>query len=140
MGRSCEAIRAEGDHARSPISRTPGASVAGHVGFMAAIGKADASRVPIMGCIYTAAILAFRAARSVLAIILLLKAFSVPACALVALLEIGPKIRKLPVAAPELGADGGTCIFGRIRGHLQEGLDFGDAQRRLLPRREAVSC
>ena len=112
---------------------------AGNVGVMAATNEeVDAAQFPIVAYVYAAVILlvllAFRSIRSVLCIVLPLAAVSVLAYALMALIGIGLKVSTLPVVAlgVGVGVDYGIYIFGRIRGHLREGVPFAEAYERAL--------
>ena len=112
---------------------------AGNVGVMAATNEeVDAAQFPIVGYVYAAVILlillAFRSLRSVLCVVLPLAAVSVLAYALMALVGIGLKVSTLPVVAlgVGVGVDYGIYIFGRIRGHLRQGVSFAEAYERAL--------
>ncbi len=107
---------------------------AGNVGVMAATNEeVDAAQFPIVGYVYAAVILlvllAFRSIQSVLCVVLPLAAVSVLAYALMALIGIGLKVSTLPVVAlgVGVGVDYGIYIFGRIRGHLHNGVPFPKA-------------
>ena len=67
-------------------------------------------------------------------IIVPLAVVSLLAYALMALLEIGLKISTLPVVAlgVGIGVDYGIYIYGRLRAHLAQGLDFAAAYERTL--------
>ena len=67
-------------------------------------------------------------------IIVPLAAVSLLAYGLMAILEIGLKISTLPVVAlgVGIGVDYAIYIYGRLRTHLDQGLDFADAYERTL--------
>ena len=112
---------------------------AGNVGVMAATNEeVEASQFPILGYVYAAVIalclLSFRSVGATVCIIVPLAVVSLLAYALMALLEIGLKISTLPVVAlgVGIGVDYGIYIYGRLRAHLAEGLDFAAAYERTL--------
>ncbi len=112
---------------------------AGNVGVMAATNEeVEASQFPILGYVYAAVIvlclLSFRSVAATVCIIVPLAMVSLLAYALMALLEIGLKISTLPVVAlgVGIGVDYGIYIYGRLRVHLAEGLDFAAAYERTL--------
>ena len=112
---------------------------AGNVGVMAATNEeVDASQFPILGYVYAAVIilclLSFRSVAATVCIIVPLAVVSLLAYALMALLEIGLKISTLPVVAlgVGIGVDYGIYIYGRLRTHLKQGLDFAEAYERTL--------
>ena len=111
----------------------------GNVGVMAATNEeVEASQFPILGYVYAAVIalclLSFRSVAATVCIIVPLAAVSLLAYALMALLEIGLKVSTLPVVAlgVGIGVDYGIYIYGRLRTHLQQGLDFAAAYERTL--------
>ena len=112
---------------------------AGNVGVMAATNEeVEASQFPILGYVYAAVIvlclLSFRSVTATVCIIVPLGVVSLLAYALMALLEIGLKVSTLPVVAlgVGIGVDYGIYIYGRLRTHLAEGLDFAAAYERTL--------
>ncbi len=112
---------------------------AGNVGVMAATNEeVQASQFPILGYVYAAVIvlclLSFRSVAATVCIIVPLAVVSLLAYALMALLEIGLKISTLPVVAlgVGIGVDYGIYIYGRLRLHLAQGLDFDEAYERTL--------
>ena len=112
---------------------------AGNVGVMAATNEeVEASQFPILGYVYAAVIvlclLSFRSVTATVCIIVPLGVVSLLAYALMALLEIGLKVSTLPVVAlgVGIGVDYGIYIYGRLRTHLAEGLDFATAYERTL--------
>ena len=112
---------------------------AGNVGVMAATNEeVEASQFPILGYVYAAVIalclLSFRSVAATLCIMVPLAMVSLLAYALMALLEIGLKISTLPVVAlgVGIGVDYGIYIYGRLRTHLAQGLDFAAAYERTL--------
>ena len=112
---------------------------AGNVGVMAATNEeVEASQFPILGYVYAAVIvlclLSFRSVAATVCIIVPLAVVSLLAYALMALLEIGLKISTLPVVAlgVGIGVDYGIYIYGRLRAHLAQGLDFAAAYERTL--------
>ena len=111
----------------------------GNVGVMAATNEeVEASQFPILGYVYAAVIalclLSFRSVAVTVCIIVPLAVVSLLAYALMALMEIGLKISTLPVVAlgVGIGVDYGIYIYGRLRAHLAEGLDFAAAYERTL--------
>ena len=111
----------------------------GNVGVMAATNEeVEASQFPIIGYVYAAVIvlclLSFRSVAATVCIIVPLAAVSLLAYALMALLEIGLKVSTLPVVAlgVGIGVDYGIYIYGRLRTHLEQGLDFATAYERTL--------
>ena len=112
---------------------------AGNVGVMAATNEeVEAAQFPILGYVYAAVIVlclvSFRSVAATVCIIVPLAAVSLLAYALMALLEIGLKVSTLPVVAlgVGIGVDYGIYIYGRLRTHLEEGLDFPAAYERTL--------
>ena len=112
---------------------------AGNVGVMAATNEeVAAAQFPILGYVYAAIIilclLFFRSFMATLCIVAPLAAVSLLAYALMAALEIGLKVSTLPVVALGIGigVDYGIYIYGRLRLHLAEGLEFAEAYRRTL--------
>ena len=112
---------------------------AGNVGVMAATNEeVEASQFPILAYVYTAVIvlclLSFRSVAATVCIIVPLAVVSLLAYALMALLEIGLKVSTLPVVAlgVGIGVDYGIYIYGRLRTHLEEGLDFAAAYEQTL--------
>lgn len=112
---------------------------AGNVGVMAATNEeVEAAQFPIVGYVYAAVILlcllAFRALRAVLCIVLPLASVSVLAYALMALLEIGLKVSTLPVVAlgVGVGVDYGIYVYSRMNGYLRDGMSFAEAYERTL--------
>ena len=112
---------------------------AGNVGVMAATNEeVEASQFPILGYVYAAVIvlclLSFRSVAATVCIIVPLAVVSLLAYALMARLEIGLKISTLPVVAlgVGIGVDYGIYIYGRLRGYLEQGLDFAAAYERTL--------
>ena len=111
----------------------------GNVGVMAATNEeVEASQFPILAYVYGAVIvlclLSFRSISATVCIIVPLAVVSLLAYALMALLQIGLKVSTLPVVAlgVGIGVDYGIYIYGRLRTHLQEGLDFAAAYERTL--------
>ena len=112
---------------------------AGNVGVMAATNEeVEASQFPILGYVYAAIIVlclvSFRSVVATVCIIIPLAVVSLLAYALMARLEIGLKISTLPVVAlgVGIGVDYGIYIYGRLRTHLAQGLDFATAYERTL--------
>ena len=112
---------------------------AGNVGVMAATNEeVEASQFPILAYVYAAVIalclLSFRSVAATVCIIVPLAVVSLLAYALMALLQIGLKVSTLPVVAlgVGIGVDYGIYIYGRLRTHLAEGLDFAAAYERTL--------
>ena len=112
---------------------------AGNVGVMAATNEeVEASQFPILAYVYAAVIalclLSFRSVAATVCIIAPLAVVSLLAYALMALLQIGLKVSTLPVVAlgVGIGVDYGIYIYGRLRAHLEEGLDFAAAYERTL--------
>ena len=112
---------------------------AGNVGVMAATNEeVEASQFPILAYVYAAVIvlclLSFRSVAATVCIIVPLAVVSLLAYALMAILEIGLKVSTLPVVAlgVGIGVDYGIYIYGRLRTHLEEGLDFAAAYERTL--------
>ena len=112
---------------------------AGNVGVMAATNEeVAAAQFPILGYVYAAVIalclLFFRSPAATLCIVAPLAAVSLLAYALMAALEIGLKVSTLPVVALGIGigVDYGIYIYGRLRLHLAEGLDFASAWEKTL--------
>ena len=111
----------------------------GNVGVMAATNEeVDASQFPILGYVFAGVILlcllSFRSVAATVCIIVPLAAVSLLAYGLMAILEIGLKISTLPVVAlgVGIGVDYAIYIYGRLRTHLREGLDFATAYERTL--------
>ena len=111
----------------------------GNVGVMAATNEeVEASQFPIIGYVYAAVIvlclLSFRSLAATVCIIVPLAVVSLLAYALMALLQIGLKVSTLPVVAlgVGIGVDYGIYIYGRLRTHLEQGLDFATAYQRTL--------
>ena len=111
----------------------------GNVGVMAAVNEeVSASQFPILGYVYAAVIILclifFRSLAATVCIVVPLAAVSLLAYALMAALEIGLKVSTLPVVALGIGigVDYGIYIYGRLRLHLAEGLDFAAAYERTL--------
>ena len=111
----------------------------GNVGVMAATNEeVEASQFPILAYVYAAVIalclLSFRSVAATVCIIVPLAVVSLLAYALMALLQIGLKVSTLPVVAlgVGIGVDYGIYIYGRLRTHLAEGLDFAAAYERTL--------
>ena len=111
----------------------------GNVGVMAATNEeVEASQFPILAYVYGAVIvlclLSFRSISATVCIIVPLAVVSLLAYALMALLQIGLKVSTLPVVAlgVGIGVDYGIYIYGRLRTHLREGLDFAAAYERTL--------
>ena len=111
----------------------------GNVGVMAAVNEeVAASQFPILGYVYAAVILLclifFRSLAATVCIVVPLAAVSLLAYALMAALEIGLKVSTLPVVALGIGigVDYGIYIYGQLRLHLAEGLDFATAYVRTL--------
>ena len=111
----------------------------GNVGVMAATNEeVEASQFPILAYVYGAVIvlclLSFRSISATICIIVPLAVVSLLAYALMALLQIGLKVSTLPVVAlgVGIGVDYGIYIYGRLRTHLEEGLDFAAAYERTL--------
>ena len=111
----------------------------GNVGVMAATNEeVEASQFPILAYVYAAVIalclLSFRSVAATVCIIVPLAVVSLLAYALMALLQIGLKVSTLPVVAlgVGIGVDYGIYIYGRLRTHLAQGLDFAAAYERTL--------
>ena len=111
----------------------------GNVGVMAAVNEeVSASQFPILGYVYAAVIILclifFRSLTATVCIVVPLAAVSLLAYALMAALEIGLKVSTLPVVALGIGigVDYGIYIYGQLRLHLAEGLDFATAYVRTL--------
>ena len=111
----------------------------GNVGVMAATNEeVEASQFPILAYVYAAVIvlclLSFRSLAATVCILVPLGVVSLLAYALMALLEIGLKVSTLPVVAlgVGIGVDYGIYIYGRLRIHLKQGLDFATAYERTL--------
>ena len=111
----------------------------GNVGVMAAVNEeVSASQFPILGYVYAAVIILclifFRSLAATVCIVVPLAAVSLLAYALMAALEIGLKVSTLPVVALGIGigVDYGIYIYGQLRLHLAEGLDFATAYVRAL--------
>ena len=100
--------------------------------------EVEASQFPILGYVYGAVIvlclISFRSLAATACIVVPLAAVSLLAYALMALLEIGLKISTLPVVAlgAGIGVDYGIYVYGRLRAHLAQGLDFAAAYERTL--------
>ena len=112
---------------------------AGNVGVMAATNEeVEAAQFPILGYVYAAVIVlclvSFRSVAATACIIVPLAAVSLLAYALMSILEIGLKVSTLPVVAlgVGIGVDYGIYIYGRLRSHLADGLDFPTAYERTL--------
>ena len=112
---------------------------AGNVGVMAATNEeVEAAQFPILAYVFAAVsvlcLVSFRSVAVTICIIVPLAAVSLLAYALMALLEIGLKVSTLPVVAlgVGIGVDYGIYIYGRLRTHLEEGLDFPSAYARTL--------
>ena len=111
----------------------------GNVGVMAAVNEeVSASQFPILGYVYAAVIILclifFRSLAATVCIVVPLATVSLLAYALMAALEIGLKVSTLPVVALGIGigVDYGIYIYGQLRLHLAEGLDFATAYVRTL--------
>ena len=111
----------------------------GNVGVMAATNEeVEAAQFPILVYVYAAVIvlclLSFRSVTATVCIVVPLAVVSLLAYALMALLEIGLKVSTLPVVAlgVGIGVDYGIYIYGRLRMHLKDGLDFAEAYERTL--------
>ena len=111
----------------------------GNVGVMAATNEeVEAAQFPILAYVYAAVIvlclLSFRSVAATACIVVPLAVVSLLAYALMALLEIGLKVSTLPVVAlgVGIGVDYGIYIYGRLRTHLKDGLDFAEAYERTL--------
>ena len=125
--------------ASNPNERIAFRLASGNVGVMAATNEeVDASQFPIIGYVYAAVIVlclaSFRSVAATVCIIVPLAVVSLLAYALMALLQIGLKVSTLPVVAlgVGIGVDYGIYIYGRLRTHLAEGLDFASAYERTL--------
>ena len=135
--RAVEAVKAF--NAANPNERISFRLASGNVGVMAATNEeVEAAQFPILGYVYVAVIvlclISFRSVAATVCIIVPLAAVSLLAYALMSLLEIGLKVSTLPVVAlgVGIGVDYGIYIYGRLRGHLAEGLDFATAYERTL--------
>ena len=124
---------------RNTVDRIRFRLAGGNVGVMAATNEeVDASQFPILGYVFAGVILlcllSFRSVPATVCIILPLAAVSLLAYGLMAVLEIGLKISTLPVVAlgVGIGVDYAIYIYGRLRTHLDQGLDFADAYERTL--------
>ncbi len=112
---------------------------AGNVGVMAATNEeVSAAQFPILFYVYAAiaalCLISFRSLAATACILIPLATVSLLAYALMAVLEIGLKVSTLPVVALGIGigVDYGIYIYGQLRLHLAEGLDFAAAYRRTL--------
>ena len=100
--------------------------------------EVEASQFPILGYVYAAVILlcmvSFRSIRGTICIIVPLALVSLLAYTVMSLLEIGLKISTLPVIGlgVGIGVDYGIYMYGRLRTHLEQGLDFATAYERTL--------
>ena len=100
--------------------------------------EVEASQFPILFYVYAAVIalclLSFRSVAATVCVIVPLAVVSLLAYALMALLQIGLKVSTLPVVAlgVGIGVDYGIYIYGRLRTHLAQGLDFATAYERTL--------
>ena len=135
--RVVEAVRAF--NRANPNERINFRLASGNVGVMAATNEeVEASQFPILGYVYAAVIalclVSFRSVAATVCIVVPLAAVSLLAYALMALLEIGLKVSTLPVVAlgVGIGVDYGIYIYGRLRIHLEQGLDFATAYERTL--------
>ncbi len=135
--RVVDAVKAFG--AANPDDRIAFRLASGNVGVMAATNEeVDASQFPILAYVYAAVIvlclLSFRSLAATVCIVVPLAAVSLLAYALMALLEIGLKVSTLPVVAlgVGIGVDYGIYIYGRLRAHLGDGLDFAAAYEKTL--------
>ncbi len=124
---------------RNTVDRIHFRLAGGNVGVMAATNEeVDASQFPILGYVFAGVILlcliSFRSVTATVCIIVPLAAVSLLAYGLMAILEIGLKISTLPVVAlgVGIGVDYAIYIYGRLRTHLDQGLDFADAYERTL--------
>ena len=124
---------------RNTLDRINFRLAGGNVGVMAATNEeVDASQFPILGYVFAGVILlcllSFRSVTATVCIIVPLAAVSLLAYGLMAILEIGLKISTLPVVAlgVGIGVDYAIYIYGRLRTHLDQGLDFADAYERTL--------
>ena len=129
----------KGFDAANPNERITFRLASGNVGVMAATNEeVEASQFPILAYVYAAVIvlclLSFRSVAATVCIIVPLAVVSLLAYALMALLEIGLKVSTLPVVAlgVGIGVDYGIYIYGRLRTHLAQGLDFAAAYERTL--------
>jgi len=137
IARIVEAVKAF--QAANTVDRIAFRLAAGNVGVMAATNEeVEASQFPILGYVYAAVIvlclLSFRSVAATACIIAPLAVVSLLAYALMALLGIGLKVSTLPVVAlgVGIGVDYGIYIYGRLRTHLAQGLDFATAYERTL--------
>ncbi len=137
IARVVDAVKAFNDANRN--DRITFRLAAGNVGVMAATNEeVAASQFPILGYVYAAVIvlclLSFRSVAATVCIVAPLAVVSLLAYALMALLEIGLKVSTLPVVAlgAGIGVDYGIYIYGRLRTHLAQGLDFATAYERTL--------
>ena len=135
--RVVEAVKAF--DAANPNDRIAFRLASGNVGVMAATNEeVEASQFPILAYVYAAVIalclLSFRSVAATVCIIVPLAVVSLLAYALMALLQIGLKVSTLPVVAlgVGIGVDYGIYIYGRLRTHLAQGLDFAAAYERTL--------
>ena len=124
---------------RNTLDRINFRLAGGNVGVMAATNEeVDASQFPILGYVFAGVILlcliSFRSVTATVCIIVPLAAVSLLAYGLMAVLEIGLKISTLPVVAlgVGIGVDYAIYIYGRLRTHLDQGLDFATAYERTL--------
>ena len=125
--------------AGNPDGRITFRLASGNVGVMAATNEeVEASQFPILAYVYAAVIvlclLSFRSVTATVCIVVPLAMVSLLAYALMARLEIGLKVSTLPVVAlgVGIGVDYGIYIYGRLRTHLAQGLDFAAAYERTL--------
>ncbi len=137
IARVVEAVKAF--DAANPDERIRFRLASGNVGVMAATNEeVEASQFPILAYVYAAIIalclVSFRSVAATACIVVPLAAVSLLAYALMALLEIGLKVSTLPVVAlgVGIGVDYGIYIYGRLRGYLEQGLDFATAYEKTL--------
>ena len=137
IGRIVDAVK--GFESANAGDRVAFRLASGNVGVMAATNEeVEASQFPILAYVYAAVIvlclISFRSPAATACIIVPLAIVSLLAYALMALLEIGLKVSTLPVVAlgVGIGVDYGIYIYGRLRTHLEQGLDFAAAYERTL--------
>ena len=129
----------EAFRAANPENRIAFRLAAGNVGVMAATNEeVEASQFPILGYVYAAVILlcmvSFWSIRGTVCIIVPLALVSLLAYTVMSVLEIGLKISTLPVIGlgVGIGVDYGIYMYGRLRTHLEQGLDFATAYEQTL--------
>lgn len=112
---------------------------AGNLGVMAATNEeVAASQFLILGYLYAAIVVlclvSFRSIAATICIVAPLATVSLLTYALMAILGIGLKTSTLPVVAlgTGIGVDYGIYMFGRLRGHMERGMEFSEAYAETL--------